>query len=1641
MKTKISRISKRTISLVLTMMLVVSMMLVGMVSASAATTDGLAGKRIYFDNSNTKWSAVYYFHLSRTEGYWNNNGYAPKSTDTWISMENISGTDIWYVDDTTSYNSGRFGFCKDNQYNYDNVWSTEIVFKDNNPTISDTNNLYTPDTSTSNTYNSSAKYYFNGTWSTYSGGGGTDTPTDTTYYIGGRFKVKASADATDYTYTSSDSSTKWWTLKSTVISFPEDSDEDGIYKLDTYCTFEELSAKIQNVEPYFLIHDGSTMYGGSSSHSVETATVNSPITLNTFTEDNTANYLLFGTSSSSTDKVTICLDTNNGMKLYCETTASDPVTTGKYTITTGTSANGSLKLTSSGNTTEGTANADDTVTVSVTPDAGYICTGITATGVTDITIVNSNKYTFTMPAQNVTVSASFDVAPPEKITKITGTDALWIDANPNGTVDTTLIKWNNYSGSSKKETDLYTFYVPKNVDLSNATIYNGFSTEKEIGDITIPANGCATGSLTIGDYYSFNGKYVQVMQGSTDAMFLYTSLDDVAYDLPTETGKGKDSNGTITKNSVKADGGTCITMTNDTSEPVFSDPMKLSSVKGRGNSSWEASHKFFGKYAFNMKLKKAVNLFGMDSKESDGARSWCLLANNADESNLRNALTYQLANELGLDYAPEFRFVDIYDNNVYMGSYLVTEKVDVGEDKLIKGEAFDDINEELLADGEEIYEEKDGWIQSGSVGVANSYQYVNNYKNTTVTDEPTYNTRGTYLLEFEISERCDNEASWFVSTQGQNVVVKSPEFATKKQVKFVQEKFNAMETAIFNGKDVAELSKYMDVESFVKMYLIQELSANIDSAATSYYIMLDCSNGAENARFVASPVWDYDWAYGQYRYRDEYNAKYTVDHKILHPESPEGWFAKAKSMDDSHSDNGLYSIQSKLADTNESFQSLVKKIWNEEFYDTIKTYYEEDGQIDQWYDEISASVAMNEKRWGFIASDLIFTWGSSDTGDEHEVAVEYLKTGWTATRVNWLNTEIQKYSDYVVTELATPTVKAYDSDGTTELTGSVEAGDTYIIKATTDDLYVTYVLYDGDRQVFSNTTGEFKITAVEGEHSYTVKTTSGNVTSSASDVVSVTVSSGSDIVDSDWSVVGSFNNWDATRNPMSGTGPYTASIYLPANSTGYTFKIKDNTVTDNAHYGYYQGEIDDEGSLTLNNTSSSSGGSNGNVTLTTTGGVYTFTWDGSTLKVTVSKSDDYDLTSTITVPESVGVGDTFDVTVNAIPSASFPTAKYYRYTIAVDGTKIANGVELSSSTYTCKTSISADATVTYYVEAYDENRVLLGLSATGEQTIGAIISDFTVDIKSSDYEIAVNDSITLTATVTPSGYAKSYEFFKSTDGETFVSMGTASTSNTLTVSFTEKGVYYFKAAVVNKYDTTVTEESYVIEVHVYDQIGPHTVEIYFKSASSFVYKPTLTYNGVAYAMTKDFEPVYEDGELVVQPYIGDAYSGSLKFYWYKAVVTLDSSVENTLTFTTGRTQLNASFTGKFHGNRYFMAADNLMTDTVALDITNAAEYIRNYYHSPLHMTSMGANEDYNLGFTNINGETYRMGDLLSESVDANDNLVTTSSFSIKSATTMQKVAAGLTEVSDLQASLLDVNLDGVIDVKDATLMQKALISA
>ena len=1246
---------------------------------------------------------------------------------------------------------------------------------------------------------------------------GSVTPTEKSYYIGGRFRIKNSLGEYIYTYTDSDSYA--WDVDSQTMQLT-DSDGDGIYTLNTYSTLAELSETVtldysgtqQQVPNYFMIHTGNgntdEWYGKTGAEFTDSTT---SVVLDVLSAgastDNNNGLVRFNSLSSSGNVVIKYVPATHTLSYEIDSSQS---TTGQYTITDN-SVSGTVSLTAKADgKTENTADAEDTVTVTAVPSKDFfVCTGIKveADDGSEITANGSgNTYTFTMPAQNVTITASYAYNKAAYITS--AGDGLWVDVNPasNDSVST-LIKWNNYYGAKHAATNPYTFYLPKNAPLNGATVYNGYDSVVTVAGTQIQPNSSASVNLVIGDNTvsgAYNGN-LKVMQGSTDAMFLYTTDGKgTEYPLPTAD-MYTDPLATGTKDDVKAKGGDCVTMDNSSSGE-FSVAMLLEQIKGRGNSSWEASQQLFGKYAYNMKLDSKTNLLGMDTAESSGAKSWCLLANNADESMLRNTLTFDLANALGLPYTPEYRFVDIYDNGEYMGQYLITEKVDVGSSKLIKGEAFDDINEDAV-----------GEVNETTVGGTYSYggqTYQMQYANVSAdgnTSTIPYDNTGTYLLEFEIVDRYTAEASWFISPKGQHVVVKSPEFATKEQVEYIAQKYAEMEAMVYGDSyTLDELSAKMDVDSFAKVYLVQELSSNLDSAATSYYVMYDCSASAP--KFVASPVWDYDWAYGQYTNENGYGVtKYEANSNTpLVSDNPEVWYAKNKSIDNSETPYTDYNLQSKLAN-NYEFQKVIKKTWNgtssqEGCYKLIQTYYSDGGKIDNWYNQISASVQMNETRWGFIASDPMLTWGSKDTGATHSDAVNYLKNTWTKTRAQWLDTQFASYPDYDL--VAAPTITAADSQGSA-LPSSVEEGTTIVITATSADTVDTYQLFDGETMVEENATGRFEITdAAVGMHTYTVKAVVDGAVSEASNAISV-------------------------------------------------------TVTEKA------------------------------------------------------------------------------------PS-------------------------------------------------------------------------FTVSLKSDYSSVIAGDQFTLTATVSPSAGAYTYEYFVSTssDGSGAQSLGAASDKNTLTVTSESQGTYYYY--VVVSLDGEMISSN-IVSVSVTASVGVHEVTIYFKAPSALSYAPYISLNGEApVAMTKDL-------------YLGQDYSGSLKMYQFKATLTIDSSKQNTLTFTTKKTSVNASITDRFSLDTYYLAVDNLMTGTEVVDLTSQPEYIRNFYYTAIHMVyTADKPTDKTLGFTNIDGVRYKMGSYITENGVEN--------MSIKSATEAQMIQVSMSNASDLQYALLDVNLDGVVDVRDATLIQKALIS-
>jgi hypothetical protein len=93
------------------------------------------------------------------------------------------------------------------------------------------------------------------------------------------------------------------------------------------------------------------------------------------------------------------------------------------------------------------------------------------------------------------------------------------------------------------------------------------------------------------------------------------------------------------------------------------------SIRGRGNSTWNMAKKPY-KIKFNEKEK----LLG---KGYAKAKKWTLLANAGDKTMMRNAVTSALGRRTSLPFNPAAKFVDLVLNNVYQGTYQISDQIDV----------------------------------------------------------------------------------------------------------------------------------------------------------------------------------------------------------------------------------------------------------------------------------------------------------------------------------------------------------------------------------------------------------------------------------------------------------------------------------------------------------------------------------------------------------------------------------------------------------------------------------------------------------------------------------------------------------------------------------------------------------------------------------------------------------------------------------------------------------------------------------------------------------------------------------------------------------------------------------------------------
>lgn len=276
----------------------------------------------------------------------------------------------------------------------------------------------------------------------------------------------------------------------------------------------------------------------------------------------------------------------------------------------------------------------------------------------------------------------------------------------------------------------------------------------------------------------------------------------------------------------------------------------VNKFKGRGNTTWSSSK---GKRPYNVNLSEKTELI----PGAGEAKKWCLLSNNiywltetviSDRTGLRNTIAQQIYRLIKGPSAISTQNVDLYIDDMYMGTYLLSEKVEIGKSRIDIHETKNNEDSAKL----KIITEKDADDPAIIAGIR-KYQYA-------LSDDSCVESGG-YLLD--INFRYDEDASWFVTRRGVGIVVTSPEYATREQVQriacYVQEFEDSLYSdSGFNSSD-KYYADYIDMESWSKSYLLDSFTGNADMFNASSYLYVDLNDETgELGTITKGPAWDYD---------------------------------------------------------------------------------------------------------------------------------------------------------------------------------------------------------------------------------------------------------------------------------------------------------------------------------------------------------------------------------------------------------------------------------------------------------------------------------------------------------------------------------------------------------------------------------------------------------------------------------------------------------------------------------------------------------------------------------------------------------------------------------------------------------------
>jgi len=332
----------------------------------------------------------------------------------------------------------------------------------------------------------------------------------------------------------------------------------------------------------------------------------------------------------------------------------------------------------------------------------------------------------------------------------------------------------------------------------------------------------------------------------------------------------------------------------------------LMKIRGRGNSTWG----LHDKKSYQLNMAEKTRMYGMKSD-----KRWIFLAEHSDKTLMRNKIAFEMGYISKLDWTPQSVYSEVHLNNEFLGGYHVCQKIEQGNNRVDVGETG-------------------------------------------------------YLLEIDQFDRLDFDDVYF-TTDEFLINIKAPKLnygSTEYNYikEWITEFENVLKSSTFSNPTQG-YQKYIDVDSFVDWYLINEITKNQDARNYSSIYL----NVIPGEKIKMGPLWDFDLAFGNVNYSE--------------CEYPEGFWVK---------DNAWY--RRLFQDPN--FVNKVKTRFA--YFRSQQAFLLQ--RIDFYASYLDELQQKNDARWNVIGN---FLWPNPVAFETYEEEVAYLKS-WYNQRMDWLENAI-----------------------------------------------------------------------------------------------------------------------------------------------------------------------------------------------------------------------------------------------------------------------------------------------------------------------------------------------------------------------------------------------------------------------------------------------------------------------------------------------------------------------------------------------------------------------------------------------------------------------------------------------------------